>query len=126
LNSILAESLYQEDLYEIPGKVIVVLSKNWDDVTEEERTVLSKMLIAVKLNIASVQIITREAFSINDLAALNPSKLLVFGKMVKDVQAFYELTVVNGLPVIVADAIDQLDDAKKKTLWVALKSMFSL
>ena len=120
------ENLFQEDLYQIPGRTVVVSSKNWIEVTEEERTVLSKMLTAVKLNLASVQILHLQEFSLQDLQAFSPAKVLVFGATIKEVSQLYTNTPVNGTPVIVADSIDKLDDAKKKSLWLALKQMFGI
>ena len=49
-------NLYQEELYRIPGKVIVVISRPWEEITYEDRTLLSKILGSVKLSLASVQI----------------------------------------------------------------------
>ncbi len=63
-NTVIAQHLFQEDLYNLPPRVIVVLSKPWDEVSENDRTVLSKMLVAVRLNLSVVQIIHRTDLSI--------------------------------------------------------------
>jgi hypothetical protein len=119
-------SLYQEDLYHIPGKVLVVLSKEWSQVTPEEGLTLSKMLAAVKQSLASVQVVTLASFSMENVSAFSPSKILVFGSSLNDFSNRYEHIKVNGTSVVVADAIDKLNDANKKALWLALKSMFEL
>jgi len=121
-----AQSLYQEDLYLIPGKILIVLSKDWALVTLEEQTTLAKMLAALRLNLATVQIVTRQKFSINDLASFSPAKVLAFGVAPAEAPNLYEFTQVNGLPVLAAEAIDKLDDAKKKTLWLELRKMFGV
>jgi hypothetical protein len=120
------ESLYHEDLYQIPSRVLIILSRSWEEHTEDERTVLSKMLAAVKLSLSSVQIITRKDFSVEDLAPLAPTKVLAFGAPLKSSDKVYEHLTIAGVSVIVADAINHLDDLKKKNLWMALKKMFGL
>lgn len=119
-------ALYQEDLYQIPGKVLVVLSKAWQDVTDDERMVLSKMLGALKLSLAAVQIVSLQNLSLKDITSFSSEKVLVFGSSVAEVSRTYELTQANGISVIVADPVDKLDDAKKKTLWLELRKMFGI
>ena len=121
-----AESLYTEELYKTSSKVIVVLSKPWAEVTEEERTVLSKMLVAVKLSLASVQIIAKKEFSLEDLSAFDPTKVLAFGASLKSTSKLYENFTIKGVSVILAESLEKLDDAKKKGLWLALKQMFGI
>jgi hypothetical protein len=125
-NTVIAQHLFQEDLYNLPSRVIVVLSKPWDEVSENDRTVLSKMLVAVRLNLSVVQIIHRTDLSIDDLAPLSPSKVLTFGINLKQSTKRYEFMTLEGIPVLAADSLEQLDDLKKKTLWGALKQMFAL
>lgn len=125
-NTVIAQHLYQEDLYKIPSRVIVVLSKSWEEISENDRSVLSKMLVAVRLNLSVVQVIHCTDLSIHDLAPLSPYKILAFGINLKESPKRYEFMTLEGIPVIAADSLDQLDDAKKKTLWGALKQMFAL
>lgn len=125
-NTILAQHLFQEDLYLLPSRVIVVLSQPWEAVNENDRLVLTKMLNAVRLNPATVQIIQKSEFDVQDLQPLAPSKVLVFGARIKQSPKLYEFVTINGIPLIVAESLELLDDAKKKTLWGALKQMFAL
>ncbi|HEY9047616.1 MAG TPA: hypothetical protein VIN08_17035 [Ohtaekwangia sp.] len=120
------ESLYQEELYQLPSRVLIILSKPWETHSEDERTVLSKMLAAVRLNMGSVQIIIRNDFTIEDLLPLAPSKVLALGAQLKSSAKMYEHLTLNGVSVIAADSISNLDDLKKKNLWIALKQMFGL
>ena len=120
------ESLYQEELYLIPGKVLIVLAKSWPLVTDDERVVLSKMLGALKLNLATVQVLALPAFSLNDITCFGPSKILCFGVLPAEVSNLYELATVDNTMIIAAEAIDKLDDAKKKTLWLELRKMFGI
>lgn len=122
----IVQNLYQEDLYLIPGKILIVLSKDWTAVTPDEQTTLTKMLAALRLNLAMVQIVTYSKFSIRDIAPLSPSKVLAFGVAPTEAPNLYEFTEVNGVSVLAAEAIDKLDDAKKKTLWLELRKMFGV
>lgn len=120
------ESLYQEEVYRIPSRVLIILSGAWEDLQEEDRTVLTKMLAAVKLSLASVQIITKKEFAISDLASFAPSKVLAFGARLQPASSLYEKLVIDGVPVILAEDLRSLDDAKKKSLWGALRVMFGV
>ena len=70
--AIIGTNLYQEELYSIPPRILVILSDPWETLTEAEQTTLTKMITALRLNIAAIQIITLESFSIEDLAAYAP------------------------------------------------------
>jgi hypothetical protein len=124
--SSILENLYTEELYKVPSRVLVVIPNPWNDISDDERTVLSKMLVAVKLNLAAVQIVMKKEFSLDDLAVFSPQKVLVFGSSFKSSSKMYEHLSMDGTSVILADALGQLDDAKKKSLWLALKQMFGL
>ncbi len=120
------ESLYQEELYQVPSRVLIVISKPWEEHGDEERTVLTKMLAAVKLNLSAVQFLVLKSFALEDVAALAPPKVLVFGTTFSSSPKIYEHIVLNGTSIIVADAIENLDDQKKKNLWGGLRQMFGV
>ena len=118
-------NLYQEELYRIPAKVIVVISKPWEEVTYEDRTLLSKILGSVKLSLASVQIKVSQEFSIKDFYPLVPTYIIAFGAMLKNSpNKKYEHLSVEDISIIMADELNQLDDLKKRSLWLALKQIF--
>lgn len=120
------ESLYQEEIYRMPSRVLIILPGPWEELREEDRTVLTKMLAAVKLSLASVQIITKKEFTIGELESFAPSKVLAFGSRLQTASPLYEKLIVDGVPVILAEDLRVLDDAKKKSLWGALKVMFGV
>jgi hypothetical protein len=120
------ENLYTEDLYQVPSKVVVVVPKPWSEITEDERAVLSKMLVAVKLSMAHVQVVSQDHFSLEDFNAFPPQKVLAFGSTFNGSSKLYEHLTVKGTSVILADALGQLDDTKKKSLWQALRQMFGI
>ena len=120
------ENLYQEELYFIAPKVLIILSTDWGSISEPDQVLLGKILGSVKLTLASVQIISRKEFEVSDIVTYNPSHIIVFGSQVKSVSGTYELRSIQEIPIIVADDLPKLDEAKKKSLWVALKQMFKV
>jgi len=120
------ESLYQEELYILPAPLLIVLSKPWANLTPEEITTLTKMLNAVRLNLASVQIIVRTDFSVEELSAYSPKHILAFGSALQSSSVVYENLSIGDTSIIISESLDKLDDTKKKSLWLALKKMFNL
>jgi hypothetical protein len=120
------ESLFNEDLYQLPSRVLIILAEPWEEVSEESRTLISKILSSVRLSLPVVHIITRADFSVEDVAAFAPTRIISFGSAFKSAHKPYENTVVGNTSVIVADRLAQLDDAKKKSLWQALRVMFGI
>jgi hypothetical protein len=121
----LATYLYQEELYDIPAGIIVVVSKNWEKYSTEEKELLTKILGSVKIDPASVQILARPALSLQSLKSFNPSVVLIFGSEIEEIKP-YEAVQAQGFSVIKADDLAILDDTRKKNLWLALKQMFGI
>jgi hypothetical protein len=126
MNAALAPYLFQEELYRFSSPALVVIvSKNWDEYSSEEKNLLAKILGSVKLDLASVQIISRTAVSLQALPSLHASKVLIFGSVADEIK-LYENTTAQSFSVIRADDLARLDDVKKKSLWLALKQMFGI
>lgn len=125
MNPSLASYLYQEEFYKIPTDVLVVIKKNWEDYSAEEQSLLTKILNSVKIDPASVRIIAQGKVSLKSLETYAPARVLVFGSESEDLKA-YETIQAQGFTVLKADDLTQLDDTKKKNLWIALKQMFGL
>lgn len=124
MNSSALPYLYQEELYHVIGKVLVVLARPWEQYTEDEKILLSRILGSVKLGSAAAHIIVQNPLSLESLKTYNISRVLVFGAAA-DINA-YQTVQVQGFSVIRADDLRDLDDQKKKNLWMALKTMFGL
>ena len=77
------ESLYSEELYNIPPKVLIVISKPWSEIQEDEKTLLGKILGSVKLSLSSVQIINRVEFGFDDFNSYRPVCIIAFGATLK-------------------------------------------
>jgi hypothetical protein len=120
------ESIYQEDIYLIPAPLLIIISKPWHEVSEAEVDTLSKMLKAIKLSLASVQILVRNEFEVSQLSAFSPTRILAFGATLTKPFKHYENINSGGVSIIISESLDQLDDQKKKSLWTALRVMFSL
>lgn len=119
------ESLFQEDLYLIPSRTLVILDREWNSYSDADQLLLSKILGSVKLTLAGVQIVTRTGFTSETLAPFNPKQIIAFGAT-SGALPKYQSTQLDGVNVVLADALDQLDDARKKNLWTALKQMFTI
>jgi hypothetical protein len=118
------ENLYSEELYNIPPKVLVVISKPWSEIQEDEKTLLGKILGSVKLSLSSVQIINREEFGLDDFNIYRPAYIIAFGATLKNSTKMYEKIISERAAIVVADELRQLDDARKRTLWLTLKEVF--
>ncbi|MDZ7648763.1 MAG: hypothetical protein U5K54_17165 [Cytophagales bacterium] len=120
------KTLYQEELYTIATPLVIIFSKLWHDLTEAELVTLNRMLHALKLNLERVQILHRKEFTIAELSFLSPTRVLIFGATLNPTCAYYQNVDINGISVIVSEPLDQLDELKKKSLWIALQASFNL
>jgi DNA polymerase III psi subunit len=124
LNPII-ENLYQEEIYHINKQVLIVVNRPWNDIQDNDKVLLSKILASVKVNIDAVRILHSESITLHELNAADADKVLVFGSKVRESVNDFEHTIINGISLIKADELSRLDDLKKKSLWGALKHMFS-
>lgn len=117
--------IYTEEIYLIT-KTTVVLNQPWDNVAAADKTLLEKILSAVKLTLNDVDILHQ---SVLDLGALptRPRRLIYFGGAVTGLSSL-EVIDAAGSSVIIAPSLNELqsDDAAKKKLWGALKVLFKL
>jgi hypothetical protein len=118
------ENLYTEELYNLPPKVLIVISKPWSQIQEEEKTLLGKILSAVKLSLSSVQIINRAEFVVADFESFRPNCIVTFGAILKNSNKMYEKIMNEQTAIVVADELHQLDDLRKRNLWLTLKQVF--
>lgn len=116
------EELYQEEIYTLPPRVEFILSKPFDNLSENEITLLTKLANAIKLGMANIKI-SNSPESIG-----SARQAIIFGEDILPEIPLYEITNFNGTTVIKADALDILDgnDANKKILWKALKGIFGI
>jgi len=118
------ESTYPEELYLIKPKVTVVIPVPWTEVKEAEKTLLSKILGAVKQSLDSVTI---KQQSLLDLSLWGEKHERVLCFSPAEGLPKFEVLPTQGTSVIVSLPLPELltnDEAKKK-LWAGLKMMFS-
>ena len=123
------ELLYQEELYNLGPKVLVIIPAPWDALSEADQLLLSKILGSVKRTLASVQVLTLSDAETDDLLFYRPSRIIAFGSSIKvSGKSIPPYTSFKHDQIIVlqADSLDQLDDSKKKNLWSGLKEMFQM
>jgi ABC-type cobalamin transport system ATPase subunit len=118
------EALYQEDIYLLRSRTLVVLDKPWDHLTEADQTLLAKILGAVRLTLAGVQIISSEHVSDTLIKTFRPDRVIIFGSTFENLRR-YEHVTRDGVSIVLADSLNELDDLRKKNLWGALKQMLA-
>jgi hypothetical protein len=64
--------------------------------------------------------------SIESLATYKPHIIISFGSQLSPTIEPFQCEQVGGVQVIQSDALETLDDTKKKSLWLALKKGFGL
>jgi len=118
------EELFQEEIYTVSEKTLVIIPVAWNELTPDDCQLLAKILSAVKLNLSMVQILNNTTLDNSIIQTNKPGRILLFGVTVNAPIPKYQQANFDGIPVIVADSLSSLDEAKKKNLWVALKAMF--
>ena len=123
------EQLYQEELYNLGPKVLIIIPMQWDTLPESEQALLSKILAFIKRSLSSVQVLASTEVDTDDLLVYRPSRIIAFGSLIKasgKIIQSYQPYENDPVVVLQADSLDQLDDQKKKVLRNALKEMFQV
>lgn len=126
MNKVEAEQIFTEELYRLPGKTLVLLPLPWHTVQPNEVLLLSKILGSVRLSLDAVQVISLAEADVESLKIYNPSHVLSFGCRLTPNTKPFTTETINGVCIVQSDALSNLDDPKKKSLWVALKQAFKL
>ena len=126
INETLVKHTFPDGLYLVPGRVLVLIPKSWELVSDAEQQLLARILGSVKLSLAAIQIVCATSFSPDDAAVYRAQAVLCFGVPFEGVTRPYEAASVDSITVILADPLDALDDTRKKNLWGALKQAFKV
>jgi len=118
------EFLYQEDLYQITDSILILVDKPWEELREEDKTLLSKILGSVKLSMDKVHVMHRSATSLQELLPYQPSKLISFGVNLAEGTELYKCLSSQNISFICSEPLSSLNDVTKKSLWGALKQLF--
>jgi DNA polymerase III psi subunit len=126
MDSILFESIYQEQLFSLTMPPTVIVNQPWEKITTEERTLLSKILGALRLSLEGVSIKHQNSLDLSHWIQ-KPKHLIYFGDPVKGIQQ-YEVIEANGVSIVTSESLSELlkNDASRKRLWQALKQQFSI
>ncbi len=120
MNQALRESIFLDSIYKIEEPLSIILHKPWNTISEDEKTLLAKILSSIKQSLQSVTIIHSEIFYADELVN---STVILFGSKASPAITPYTLTKLGSNQFIQADGLGELDDVKKKTLWAALKQL---
>lgn len=120
------EELYQEELYRFSCDTLVVIPESWEDLDQEDKLLLEKILRAVKVGLAGAHIIHEPHLTTARLAQLDPRHAIVLGATLDEPIADGEVVTLGNTSVVRAASLDKLDDGAKQVLWSALKKMYSL
>jgi hypothetical protein len=115
--------IFTEELYKLPGRVIVLLPVFWETVPEDQVVLLGKILSAARLSVQGVQVLSYKQVKLSQLAVFNPAVILSFGVSLTPSTALYQTETMEGIIIIQADELSALTDSKKKELWGALKKL---
>jgi DNA polymerase III psi subunit len=126
MSSILLETLYPEGLFAIALPPTIILGQPWEAFTSAEKTLLEKILTAIKQSLNSVTIQHQDSLDLS-VWAVKPKHVIYFGKPVKGIP-LYETFEANGVSIVASESLKDLsinEDSRKK-LWQALKKQFSV
>lgn len=117
---------YQEEIFQIRQKPIVVINEAWDQLGEKERELLAKIITALKISIDSVTIVSQPMLDVPSFTG-KTQKLIYFGNLPSGVAPFDNLES-NGISFICSPSLTQLIDNEpaRKQLWLGLRKLFSV
>jgi hypothetical protein len=127
---VLFDSLFTEELYLLPSRVWIVITKPWNDLTTNEKEQLTKITDALRLRINRT--LNLEAFTVIHMPSFDlsqrqdrPERLIYFGPTVSGLQQ-YELIEAGGVLMVLAEGLFELtaDESSRSKLWTALKELF--
>lgn len=123
----LSEHIFQEEIYHIPPRILVIVNDSWHKILEGDKALLGKILGSVRLTTGAVMIQNMSTVSLENLQKSKVEKALIFGAEIVGHQInHYEKVNLGSTAVIRAHALNDLDEARKKSLWLALRQMFGL
>jgi hypothetical protein len=125
MSSTSEQFIYNEELYQLPARVIILIPMPWNELSDGEKALLAKILSAARLSLQGVQILQDTTVAIESLKVYNPAVVISFGVALTPPTDLYEPKKIDGITIIRSDKLDALDDTKKKDLWAALKKLIS-
>jgi len=126
MNQELFETIFQEEVFLLKPKPIVVINKAWESLGDKERELLAKIISALKITLDAVTVVSQPTLHVTSFHG-KTSKLIYFGELPAGV-SYYEVLESGNLSFICSESLSQLIDNEtaRKQLWQALKQLFSI
>jgi hypothetical protein len=129
--NLIFESLYTEDLYQLPSKTQIIITKPWSELSEAETEQLSKITEALrqrinpKLSLDAFQVVYSPALDLSTRLE-KPQRLIYFGQPIKGLN-YFELIETGLTKMVLSESLSELiaSEASRQKLWAALKQLFS-
>ncbi len=118
------QTVYSEEIYSFPLPVTVLIGVAWNEIKEEQRQLLTKILYAVRLSPESVRIVHQSSLDLSVLPQ-KPKRVIAFLTPPKGISA-YEIIHTGEAAMVFSDPLEilQSDEAAKRKLWSTLKTLF--
>lgn len=123
-NASVFKTIYEEDVYSIPFPVTIVIGIPWNELKEDHRQLLNKILKAVKLSLEAVRILHQASLDLSSWSE-KPGRMVAFVAPPKGFK-HYEVIQTGETSVVFSDPLEFLntDEAAKRNLWIALRALF--
>jgi DNA polymerase III psi subunit len=117
---------FQEEIFQIRPKPVVVIDVTWEKLGEKERELLTKIISALRISVDSITIVSQTTLTINSFIG-KAHKLIYFGDSKTEISR-YEVIESDGLSYICSDSLTQLleNEPARKQLWTGLRKLFSV
>ena len=126
ISPVLFDSLYHEGLFTISRPPTIILDQSWGTITTAEKTLLEKILAAIKQSLNSVTIQYQDSLDLS-VWVEKPKRVIYFGKPVMGIP-LYEAVEANGVTIVASESLKDLsgNEDARMNLWQALKKQFSV
>lgn len=126
ISPVLFDTLFTEGLLITSPSPMIIMDQPWETITTAERTLLEKILTAIKQSLNAITIRYQDTLDLSSLPE-KPRHVVYFGKPVKGIP-LYDAVAANGVAIVASENLAHLathEEARKK-LWLALKKQFSV
>ncbi len=119
-------TIFQEDIFQIKPKPIVVINEEWGKLGDKERELLSKIIAALKISLDGIIVLSRPQLDIPAYVG-QTNQLIYFGELPAGVSQ-YEVLQSGDLSFICSASLSQLLDNEpaRKQLWQGLRKLFAV
>jgi len=118
-------NIFQEELYYVTVKPIVVLPTHWQAIRESEKVFLEKILASVKLSLNHVKVISTDKLDVLQWKE-RPACVIAFGIDMPGLSQNEVIEIQDVKMIVTSNLVDleKADKEVKSKLSSALKQMF--